>query len=122
MRLEAQRITKVFGDITVLHGVTFGAADGEIVSLLGPSGCGKSTLLRVIAGLESDYQGTVLADGAPVDAVAVHERGFGLMFQDFALFPHRTVAQNIAFGPRMQKLDRREIERRVDEALGAGRP
>jgi ABC-type Fe3+/spermidine/putrescine transport system ATPase subunit len=117
MRLEAHNITKAFANNTVLHGVTFGAGDGEIVSLLGPSGCGKSTLLRVIAGLEADYQGTVLADGTAIDGVAVHERGFGLMFQDFALFPHRTVGQNIAFGPRMQKLDRREIERRVDDAL-----
>jgi ABC-type Fe3+/spermidine/putrescine transport system ATPase subunit len=117
MRLEAHHIVKAFGTTTVLHGVTFGAEDGEIVSLLGPSGCGKSTLLRVIAGLEGDYTGTVRADDVPVDGVAVHERGFGLMFQDFALFPHRTVAQNIAFGPRMQGLDRREIERRVEDAL-----
>lgn len=117
MRLEAREITKAFGANVVLHAVTFGAVDGEIVSLLGPSGCGKSTLLRVIAGLETDYRGTVLADGLPIDAVPVHERGFGLMFQDFALFPHRTVGQNIAFGPRMQRLDRREIAQRVDEAL-----
>ena len=117
MLLEAREISKSFGDTVVLRQVSFGAGQGAIVSLLGPSGCGKSTLLRVIAGLEQDYSGTVSFDGRHVDGVPVHERGFGLMFQDFALFPHRTVAQNIAFGPRMQRLDRREVERRVHESL-----
>ena len=117
MLLEAQRISKAFDETVVLREVTFGAEDGEIVSLLGPSGCGKSTLLRVVAGLERDYTGTVRFDGRPIDPVPVHRRAFGLMFQDFALFPHRSVAENIAFGPRMQGLDRSEIARRVDAAL-----
>src|SRR5919199_1578301 len=117
MLLDARSITKSFGDTTVLRGVTFGAAESEIVALLGPSGCGKSTLLRIIAGLEQEYTGTVIFDGRALDAIPVHRRGFGLMFQDFALFPHRTVGQNVAFGPRMQGLDRREIDRRVDETL-----
>ncbi|HZB95893.1 MAG TPA: ATP-binding cassette domain-containing protein, partial [Herpetosiphonaceae bacterium] len=107
MLLEAGSITKSFGDTTVLHDVAFGAAASEIVALLGPSGCGKSTLLRIIAGLEQEYTGTVSFDGRAIDAILVHRRGFGLMFQDFALFPHRTVGQNVAFGPRMQGLDRR---------------
>jgi ABC-type Fe3+/spermidine/putrescine transport system ATPase subunit len=117
MLLEARSITKSFGDTTVLRGVAFGATESEIVALLGPSGCGKSTLLRIIAGLEQEYTGTVIFDGRAIDAIPVHRRGFGLMFQDFALFPHRTVGQNVAFGPRMQGLDRREIDRRVDETL-----
>jgi ABC-type Fe3+/spermidine/putrescine transport system ATPase subunit len=101
----------------VLKGVSFGAGRGEIVSLLGPSGCGKSTLLRIVAGLEQDYTGAVIFDGRAIDAVPTHRRGFGFMFQDFALFPHRSVGENVAFGLRMQGLDRREIDRRVDDAL-----
>jgi ABC-type Fe3+/spermidine/putrescine transport system ATPase subunit len=117
MLLEAQRITKTFGATVAVRDVSFGASNGEIVALLGPSGCGKSTLLRVIAGLEEDYLGSVLIDGAAVDAIPVHKRGFGLMFQDFALFPHRTVGENVAFGPRMQGIDRAAINARVDETL-----
>ncbi len=117
MLLEARKVTKSFDKSLALREVTFGADDGEIVALLGPSGCGKSTLLRVIAGLEPDYSGTVLFAGQPIDSVPVHRRGFGLMFQDFALFPHRSVGENIAFGPRMQGMTRSDIDRRVDETL-----
>ncbi len=101
----------------VLDDVTFGVEPGAIVCLLGPSGCGKSTLLRVIAGLETGYSGTVGFAGQPIDDVPVHERGFGLMFQDFALFPHRSVGENVAFGLRMQRLGRREIAERVAATL-----
>ena len=117
MLLEAERIVKAYGKEPVLRGVSFGAESGEIVCLLGPSGCGKSTLLRVIAGLEEDYSGTVRFDGRAIDRVPVHERNFGLMFQDFALLPHRRVSENIAFGLRMQRLPRPEIQRRVDQML-----
>jgi ABC-type Fe3+/spermidine/putrescine transport system ATPase subunit len=117
MLLEAEQIAKSYGAQPVLRGVTFGAQAGEIICLLGPSGCGKSTLLRVIAGLETDYTGTIRFAGHAIDRVAVHERQFGLMFQDFALLPHRRVGQNIAFGLRMQRLSRSAIERRVHEML-----
>ncbi|HEX6288515.1 MAG TPA: ABC transporter ATP-binding protein [Herpetosiphonaceae bacterium] len=117
MLLEAEQIVKSYGAEPVLRGVTFGAAEGEIVCLLGPSGCGKSTLLRVIAGLETDYAGSVRLEGRAIDRVPVHERQFGFMFQDFALLPHRSVGQNIAFGLRMQRLPRAEIARCVDEML-----
>ena len=85
--------------------------------LLGPSGCGKTTLLRVIAGLEPDYAGTVTVEGQSMQGVAVHERGFGLMFQDFALFPHMSVVDNIAFGLKMQDVERDVRRERVDEML-----
>ncbi len=117
MLLETERIWKSYGRAPVLHDVSLGVQAGNIVCLLGPSGCGKSTLLRVIAGLEQDYTGTVLFNGRAIDRVPVHERGFGLMFQDFALLPHRRVDENIAFGLRMQRLPRPEIERRINEML-----
>lgn len=115
--LEVRDIRKSYGQRPALAGVSFGVAAGEIVCLLGPSGCGKSTLLRVIAGLETDYQGSVRFDGAAIDRLPVHERGFGFMFQDYALLPHRTVGQNIAFGLRMQRMARAEIERRVGDIM-----
>lgn len=117
MLLEVAQIIKAYGGAPVLRGVSLDAASGEIVCLLGPSGCGKSTLLRVIAGLESDYSGTVRFAGQALEGVPVHQRGFGFMFQDFALLPHRSVGQNIAFGLRMQRLGRAEIERRTAEML-----
>jgi ABC-type Fe3+/spermidine/putrescine transport system ATPase subunit len=85
--------------------------------LLGPSGSGKTTLLRIIAGLEEPEAGTVRFDGRDMRGVPVHLRGFGLMFQDLALFPHRNVFENVAFGLRMQNLPRAEIEARVREIL-----
>ncbi len=117
MLLETERIWKSYGLAPVLHDVSLGVQAGDIVCLLGPSGCGKSTLLRVIAGLEQDYIGTVRFDGRAIDRVPVHERGFGLMFQDFALLPHRRVDENIAFSLRMQRLPRAETERRVNAML-----
>jgi ABC-type Fe3+/spermidine/putrescine transport system ATPase subunit len=117
MLLEAEQIVKMYGTDSVLRGVTLSAAAGEIICLLGPSGCGKSTLLRVIVGLEQDYRGTVRFGGRSIDRVPVHERNFGLMFQDFALLPHRSVGQNIAFGLRMQRMPRPEIQRRVSQML-----
>jgi len=115
--LQVEDLSKSFGATTVLRTVSLRVREGEILSLLGPSGCGKSTLLRVIAGLEQAEAGAVYFGERRIDSVPVHERGFGLMFQDFALFPHRTVGQNVAFGPRMQNLPRREIEGRVVETL-----
>ena len=115
MLLEVRDIQKSYGQRPALVGVSFSVTDGEIVCLLGPSGCGKSTLLRVIAGLETDYRGSIRFAGTPIDRVPVHERGFGFMFQDYALLPHRSVGQNIAFGLRMQRLARPDIERRVQQ-------
>lgn len=90
---------------------------GEVVALLGASGSGKSTLLRCIAGLHPIRRGRIMLDGTDVHDVAVERRGIGLVFQDHALFPHRDVADNVAFGPRMQGLDRRATLDRVDRAL-----
>ena len=115
--LDVRQIGKSFDGAPVLRGVSFAVGEGEIMALLGPSGCGKSTLLRIIAGLEQADGGGVSLGGRDLAGLAVHERGFGLMFQDWALFPHRSVAENIAFGLRMQRRPRAEIAARVAEML-----
>lgn len=115
--LHAQGITVSFDKTAVLRGVDLHVEPGEIVCLLGPSGCGKTTLLRVIAGLEHADGGTVHLDSQPIDRTPVHQRGFGLMFQDFALFPHMDVAHNVMFGLRMQGVPRQQREERMREAL-----
>jgi thiamine transport system ATP-binding protein len=106
-----------YGDKVAVDGVDLRVEGGEVVTLLGPSGCGKSTTLRAIAGLVPCAAGDVRLDGQSVSAVPPHRRPFGLMFQDYALFPHRDVAGNVAFGPRMQRLDRNAVRTRVDEVL-----
>jgi thiamine transport system ATP-binding protein len=106
-----------FGATTAVDGADVDVAPGAVLALLGPSGCGKSTLLRAVAGLELPTAGTVAWDGEDLAAVPVHRRGFGLMFQDGQLFPHRDVAGNVEFGLRMNRLDRATRRRRVGELL-----
>jgi thiamine transport system ATP-binding protein len=116
--LRTEDLTAGYGSsASVLAGIAIDVRAGEIVALLGASGSGKSTLLRCIAGLHPLRSGRVVLDGRDVRQVAVEQRGIGLVFQDHALFPHRDVAGNVAFGPRMQGLDRDAIARRVDMAL-----
>ena len=102
---------------SAVSGVSSDISDGEIVSLLGPSGCGKTTLLRIIAGLEQPDSGEVWFDGRNMAAVPPHRRDFGMMFQDFALFPHKNVSENIAFGLQMHGRSPASIEHRVNEML-----
>lgn len=116
--LTIENIQKTYNTNTVvLRDISLEIEHGEIVCLLGPSGCGKSTLLRIVAGLEETDQGSLQLDGHDLTAIPVHKRQFGLMFQEFALFPHRTVAENIAFGLRMAGKGRKEIAARVEEML-----
>ncbi|HEU5472083.1 MAG TPA: ABC transporter ATP-binding protein [Actinophytocola sp.] len=117
MGLAVRDLTVRYGQLTAVSGVHLEVADGEVVALLGPSGCGKSTLLRAVAGLERPAAGAVCWDGADLAPVAVHRRGFGLVFQDGQLFPHRDVAGNVEFGLRMAGVDRAGRRARVAELL-----
>ena len=115
--LTVRGLSKDYGRVTALAGVDLDVAAGETVAVLGPSGSGKSTLLRLIAGLEVPDEGSVLWDGSDLASVPAHARRFGLMFQDYALFPHRDVAGNVSFGLRMAGWAAADAERRVVEVL-----
>ncbi len=115
--LNLLNLHKAYGETRALAGVSFQVAPGETIAVLGPSGCGKSTLLGLIAGLETPDTGEILWDGLSLAGVPSHRRGFGLMFQDFALFPHRNVYENVAFGLRMQRLPEAQIRESVSQAL-----
>ena len=111
MTLEVDGLVVRLAGHVALDGATLHVAAGETVSVLGPSGSGKSTLLRAVAGLEAPAAGRIVLDGLDLAAVPPHERGVGLMFQDGALFPHRDVGGNVAFGLRMGGMPAREIGR-----------
>lgn len=115
--LEVRGAEVSFGAVIALAGVDLAVGAGETVAILGPSGCGKSTLLRAVAGLQPLNRGRVLWDGADLAGVPVHRRDFGLMFQDHALFTHRDVAANVAFGLRMQGVPAEARRARADEML-----
>ena len=115
--LEVIDLWKSFEGQPLLNGVSFAAAAGETVCLLGASGSGKSTLLRLIAGLETPERGSVRWDGQDLAGVPVHRRGFGLVFQDYALFPHLDVAANVAFGLKVQGQAQTVVRERVAEVL-----
>jgi spermidine/putrescine transport system ATP-binding protein len=115
--LELINIHKSYEGHPLLGGISFSLAAAETVCLLGPSGSGKSTLLRIIAGLEVPEQGQVRWAGADLASIPAYLRGFGLVFQDYALFPHLNVAENVAFGLRMQNLVGTERKLRVDNIL-----
>jgi len=115
--LEVSRLTIRFDGTPALDGAELTVEDRSIHVLMGPSGSGKSTMLRAIAGLENPDSGDIAWNGMSVLSTPVHKRGFGLMFQDYALFPHRDVAGNVAFGLRMQGLNPVAIRERVDEVL-----
>jgi spermidine/putrescine transport system ATP-binding protein len=117
MELTLENIWKSYEDRDLLCGISFSVEKGETVCLLGPSGSGKSTLLRIIAGLEIPERGRILWDGVDLQGVATHQRNFGLVFQDYALFPHLNVFDNIAFGLRMKNLTKMEIQPRVNDVL-----
>jgi putative spermidine/putrescine transport system ATP-binding protein len=116
--IRLDNVTKTFdGRVVAVDGVTLDIAAGEFFSLLGPSGCGKTTSLRMIAGFERPDSGRVHVADRDITDRPVHKRDMGMVFQSYALFPHRTVAENVAFGLRMRDVPKPEIERRVTAAL-----
>ncbi|MDI1283455.1 MAG: ABC transporter ATP-binding protein [Reyranella sp.] len=116
--IRLEQVTKTFdGRVVAVDAITLDIAAGEFFSLLGPSGCGKTTSLRMIAGFEHPDSGRVYVGGRDITDVPVHRRDMGMVFQSYALFPHRTVVENVAFGLRMREVPRADIERRVAAAL-----
>jgi putrescine transport system ATP-binding protein len=115
--VELEDVYKRFGESAAVEGVSLNILEGEFLALLGPSGCGKTTLLRMLAGLETSDGGRILLDGQDLAAVPAYRRPINLMFQNYALFPHLNVYNNVAFGLRQERISRAQIEQRVSEML-----
>ncbi|HTS94064.1 MAG TPA: ABC transporter ATP-binding protein [Stellaceae bacterium] len=115
--LRLEHMSRSFGSVNALRDVTLDVRRGEFIALLGPSGCGKSTALNCLAGLLTLTGGSIWLDETRIDRLKPEERGFGMVFQNYALFPHMSARKNVAFGLTMQGRDRAESERKVDEAL-----
>ena len=116
-RLRLEDISHRFGDTVAVRNINLDVAPGELVALLGPSGCGKTTLLRIVSGFVRQTSGRVLFDAESVDHLPPSRRGAGIVFQNYALFPHMTVAQNVAYGLEAHKWPRQRIGKRVAEML-----
>src|SRR5918993_1316834 len=114
--VSLRNVTKSFGALEVLHPLSLEIAHGEFVVLVGPSGCGKSTLLRMIAGLEDVTSGMIAIDGRVVNEVEPKDRDIAMVFQDYALYPHMTVYDNIGFALKLAKVPKEEIDTRVRKA------
>jgi spermidine/putrescine transport system ATP-binding protein len=115
--IEIDHVTKRFDDYVAVADADFTIGAGEFFSMLGPSGCGKTTTLRMIAGFETPTSGAIRLEGQDVSRVSPHKRNVNTVFQHYALFPHMTVWDNVAYGPRSMKKDKAEVKRRVDEIL-----
>src|SRR5437773_6883914 len=111
-------LVKRFADVAAVDGVNLHMPAGEFFSLLGPSGCGKTTTLRLIAGFERPTDGQILLDGVDMAQTPPHKRNVNTVFQNYALFPHLTVAENVAFGLRYKDVSKADAKKRVGEALG----
>jgi putrescine transport system ATP-binding protein len=116
--IRIEDVTKKFGEFVAVNDVSLNIYRGEIFCLLGGSGCGKTTLLRMLAGFETPTQGRIFIDGVAMEGVPPYERPVNMMFQSYALFPHMSVEQNVAFGLKQEGLPRAQIEQRVGEMLG----
>ncbi len=114
--VSLQKLDKSYGDARIVRGIDLEIADGELVVLVGPSGCGKSTTLRMVAGLESVTGGTVRIGAKVVNALPPRERDIAMVFQDYALYPHKTVRENMGFSLKVRGVAKAEAERRIDEA------
>lgn len=115
--LHLDRVERSFGDFKALNGISLDIQRGELVALLGPSGCGKSTALNCLAGLLPMTGGSIRLDDQRIDQLKTEQRGFGMVFQNYALFPHMTVRDNIGFGLRMRGVPAAQAQKRIDEAV-----
>ena len=115
--VEFKGIMKRFGSVVAVDKLDFEIEEGTLVTLLGPSGCGKTTLLRMVAGLEEPSEGDILVKGARVNDIPIHKRNLGMIFQNYALFPHKTIFDNVAFGLKYRNVARDVIEEKVTRAL-----
>ena len=114
--LSFRNVRKNYGDLEVIHGVSMDVADGEFVVIVGPSGCGKSTLLRMVAGLETITTGEIVIGGRVVNQLEPKDRDIAMVFQNYALYPHMTVYDNMSYGLRIKGFDKAEIDKRVQRA------
>src|SRR3954462_4737684 len=117
MRIGVHDIVKRFGSNEVVSRSSFSVGEGELFTLLGPSGCGKTTLLRLIAGFYTPDGGEIRFDDQRVNEMPAHERGIGMVFQNYALWPHMTVDENVAYGLKLRKTQANEIKKRVEAVL-----
>ena len=117
IKLAARNVGKYYGSVVALEGATFELVEGEFLTLLGPSGSGKTTLLMIVAGLVSPSSGDIVIDGRVATNAPSYDRDIGMVFQSYALFPHLTVAENVAFPLEMRRCPKPEIEQRVRSTL-----
>ena len=117
MKLKIENLSSGYDEDVVLKDLSLEVAEGEFLSLLGPSGCGKSTLMKTIAGILPARSGRILLDGADITALPVHRRGTVVVFQDMRLFPHKSVAENVAFPLKMQGVSKQERLKTAEELL-----
>jgi putative spermidine/putrescine transport system ATP-binding protein/spermidine/putrescine transport system ATP-binding protein len=115
--VELEGIVKSFGSMMAVERMDLSIAEGSFVTLLGPSGCGKTTTLRIIAGLLDPSEGDIRIKGRSVTAIPIHRRNLGLVFQNYALFPHKTIHDNVAFGLKYRDVPKRDIAEKVRRAL-----
>src|SRR4051812_48868605 len=116
-QIVLEQVSKKYGDAVALHPTNLTVREGEFLTLLGPSGCGKTTTLRIVAGFVHPSSGRLFMDGQDVTGLPPQKRSIGMVFQDYALFPHLTVAQNIGFGLKERGVGSRQIKSRVGELL-----
>ena len=115
--ISIDHVVKRFGNMTIIPDLSLEIENGEFFTLLGPSGCGKTTLLRMIAGFNTIESGNIRFDDSIINSIPAHKRNIGMVFQNYAIFPHMTVRQNVEYGLKMRKMKPAEIKERVDQIL-----
>lgn len=115
--ISIEKVVKKYGDVTIIPGLSVQIKNGEFFTLLGPSGCGKTTLLRMIAGFNSIEGGIIKFDDKEINRISAHKRNIGMVFQNYAIFPHLTVRQNVEYGLKIRKMNKAEMKKKVDDIL-----